>query len=160
MAPSSDIGQTGNESAPLDSGRVQNSADIQNFAEAVRTAASGYVDRRKSDVAQAIADVAASIREATAPLDSRPNVNAFVQAAAEGIDQLAGTLQSRPGAAIVNDFEDVLRRHSTAIALGAVAAGLLAAGYIVSRNRDPRTRREPVLGSTAGIGDPPYDRSA
>jgi hypothetical protein len=45
------------------------------FADAARQATDGFVERRKNDVAQAVADLATSIRQAAAGLERRSNIH-------------------------------------------------------------------------------------
>ena len=50
----------------------------RHFIDSAREQASGYVDRRKDDVARSVTDLADSLREATRSFDDRPNIRAFV----------------------------------------------------------------------------------
>ena len=98
------------------------------FVDSAREQATGYVEQRKGAVAQSVADLAKALREASQPFDDRPNIKAFVDNAAGGLDQLADTIRSRGVAEIYSDVEDILRRRPAA-----VAATTLAAGFLISR---------------------------
>lgn len=98
------------------------------FVDSAREQATGYVDQRKGDVAQSVADLANALREACKSFDDRPNIKTFVDNAAGGLEQLADTIRSRSVTEIYSDVEDILRRRPAA-----VAATTLAAGFLVSR---------------------------
>lgn len=98
------------------------------FVDSARAQASGYVDRRKNDLAQSVAELARVLRDASQPFDDRPNIRALVDSAAGGLDQLADTIRSRGVSEIYEDVEDALRRRPAA-----VAAATLAAGFLLSR---------------------------
>jgi hypothetical protein len=104
----------------------------RNFLDSARDQATGYVDRRKGDVAQSVTDFAASLREATSTFDDRPNIRAVVDSAAEGLDQLAGSIRERSFAEIFNEVEDVVRQRPAAVAAVTVAIGFLTARFIKS----------------------------
>jgi hypothetical protein len=98
------------------------------FVDSAREQATGFLDQRKNDAAQSVADVAHALREACKAFDDRQNIRAFVDSAASGLDQLADTIRSRSYPEIYSDVEDILRRRP-----GAVAATTLAAGFLISR---------------------------
>ncbi len=102
----------------------------RHFLDSAREQATVYVDRRKDDVAQSVADFATSLRESTASFDDRPNIRAVVDSAAEGLDQLAGTIRERSFAEIFNHAEDVVRERPAVVAAVTVAIGFLAARVI------------------------------
>ena len=104
----------------------------RNFLDSARDQATGYVDRRKDDVAQSVTDFAASLREATSTFDDRPNIRAVVDSAAEGLDQLAGSIRERSFAEIFNEVEEVVRQRPAAVAAVTVAIGFLTARFIKS----------------------------
>src|SRR5215207_10724050 len=100
----------------------------RHFLDSARDQATVYVDRRKDDVAQSVADFATSLRESTASFDDRPNIRAFVDSAAEGLDQLADSIRQRSFADIFNQAEDIVRQRP-----GAVAAVTLVIGFAAAR---------------------------
>jgi ElaB/YqjD/DUF883 family membrane-anchored ribosome-binding protein len=112
------------------------------FVDSAREQATGYVDRSKDHMAQSVADLATSLREATRSFDDRPNIRAFVDSAAEGLDQLAGSIRERSFSEIVSDVEEVVRRRPAAVAAVTVAIGFLAARFIKSSAEGIRHEHE------------------
>ncbi|MCB8821665.1 hypothetical protein [Microvirga rosea] len=108
------------------------------FIDAAREQATDYADRRKSDVAQSVADFATSLRESTRSFDSRPNIQAVVDSAAEGLEHLADSIRDRSFADIFNDVENVARQRPATVAAVSVAIGFLAARFIKSTAEDLR----------------------
>jgi len=104
----------------------------RHFLDSAREQATGYVDRRKENVAQSVADFATSLREATSSFDDRPNIRAFVDSAAEGLDQFADSIRERSVEDIFNDVEEVVRHRPAAVAAVTVAIGFLTARFIKS----------------------------
>jgi len=104
----------------------------RHFLDAARDQATVYVDRRKDDMAQSVADFASSLRESTASFEDRPNIRALVDSAAEGLDQLAGSIRQRSFAEIFNEAEGVVRERPAVVAAVSVALGFLAARFIKS----------------------------
>ena len=111
------------------------------FIDSAREQATDYVDRRKSDVAQSVADFATTLRESTRSFDERPNIRAVVDSAAEGLEQLADSIRERSFSDIFNDFEDVIRRRPATVAAVSVAIGFLTARFVKSTAED--LRQEP-----------------
>jgi ElaB/YqjD/DUF883 family membrane-anchored ribosome-binding protein len=110
----------------------------RHFIDSARDQATDYVDRRKDDVAQSVADFATSLRESTHSFDERPNIRAVVDTAAEGLEQLADSIRERTFADFFNEFEDVVRRRPATVAAVSVAVGFLAARFIKSTAEDLR----------------------
>ena len=104
----------------------------RHFLDSAREQATVYVDRRKDAAAQSVADLATSLREATTSFEDRPNIRAFVDSAAEGLDQLAGSIRERSFADIFNQAEDVVRERPAVVAAISVALGFLTARFIKS----------------------------
>jgi ElaB/YqjD/DUF883 family membrane-anchored ribosome-binding protein len=123
----------------------------RHFLDSAREQATVYVDRRKDDVAQSVADFASSLRESTTSFDDRPNIRAFVDSAAEGLDQLAGTIRERSFAEIFNQAEDVVRQRPAAVAAVTVAIGFLAARFIKASSEGLR-QDHVYRGQPAGRG--------
>ncbi len=111
------------------------------FIDSAREQAADYVVRRKDDVAQSVADFATSLRESTHSFDERPNIRAVVDSAADGLEQLAGSIRDRDFSDIFNDFEDVVRRRPATVAAVSVAIGFLAARFLKSTADDLRQDR-------------------
>lgn len=102
------------------------------FLESTRDQATDFVDRRKSDAAQSVADLANSLRESGKSLGERPNIQALIGSAADGLDQFADTIRSRSFNDIFNDVEVVMRRRPAAVAATTLVAGFLLARFIKS----------------------------
>ena len=122
------------------------------FIDSAREQATDYVDRRKDDVAQSVADFATSLREATHSFDERPNIRAVVDTAAEGLEQLADSIRDRTFADFFNDFEDVVRRRPATVAAVTVAVGFLTARFIKSTAEDMRHDRMSANMAQGGQG--------
>jgi len=104
----------------------------RHFLDSAREQATVYVDRRKDSVAESVADLASSLRESTSSFEDRPNIRAFVDSAAEGLDQLAGSIRERSFADIFNGVEDVVRQRPATVAAVSVIVGFVAARFIKS----------------------------
>ncbi|MFE1602809.1 hypothetical protein [Methylobacterium sp. ID0610] len=102
------------------------------LVEAAREQVTGYVDRRKEDAAQSVADFARAIRESGNGLDQQPNVKAFFDSAAEGLDQLSDTIRQRSFEEFYTDVEAMARRRPAAVAIATFVTGFLAARFIKS----------------------------
>jgi hypothetical protein len=111
------------------------------FIDSAREQATDYAGRRKDDIAQSVADFATSLRESTHSFDERPNIRAVVDSAADGLEQLAGSIRDRSFADIFNDFEDVVRRRPATVAAVSVAVGFLTARFLKSTAEDLRQDR-------------------
>jgi hypothetical protein len=108
--------------------------------------ATSYVDERKDQAAQAIADLASSLREACQEFDDRPNIRGFVDSAAGGLEQLADSIRERSFNEIFELGEDLVRRRPGSVAVATMLAGFLAARFIKSsaeniREAEARRRR-------------------
>jgi hypothetical protein len=102
------------------------------FVDTARHQATDYVDRRKNDAAQSVADLAGALREAMRSFEDRPNIRAFADNAADGLDQLAGTIRQRSFAEIFDEMESVMRRRPLAAGAVTFAAGFVLARFIKS----------------------------
>jgi len=110
----------------------------RSFIYAARDQASDYADKRKSDLAQSVADFANSLRESTNSFEDRPNIRAVVDSAAEGLDHLAGSIRERSFGEIFSDVEGMMRQRPTAVAAVSLAVGFLTARFIKSTAADLR----------------------
>ena len=119
----------------------------RHFVDTAREQAVGYVDRRKDDLAQSVADFANTLRESTRSFEDRPNIQAFVDGASEGLEELAETIRGRSFAEIFDEVEHVMRRRPTAVAAVTLTAGFLVARFIKASAQD----RRPSYG-TQGAG--------
>jgi hypothetical protein len=108
------------------------------FVDSAKAQATDYVDRRKSDAAQSVADFARSIRETRRSFEDRPNIAAFFDSAAEGLDRLSGTIRERSFAEMFNDVEVVMRRRPTLVAAAGLTTGFLLARFVKASAQDMR----------------------
>jgi hypothetical protein len=127
----------------------------RHFLDSAREQATTYVDGRKDAVAQSIQDLAHSLRESCRAFEERPNIRAFVDSAAEGLDQLAGSVRARSFADIFNEAEALFRRRPMAMVAVTTLTGLLMARFIKSsadglRDHDQQQRRGDGAGRQHG----------
>ncbi|WP_407519477.1 hypothetical protein [Methylobacterium oryzisoli] len=118
------------------------------LVEAAREQVNGYVGRRKDDAAQSVADFAKALRDSGNGLEHQPNVKAFFDSAAEGLDQLAGSIRERSFEEFYADIEAVARRRPAAVAVATFVTGFLAARFIKSSAHPSHAvpRRDAPLG--------------
>ena len=112
--------------------------------DAARAQAQDYVERRKGDAAQSVNDLAKTLRDSSRTFDDRPNIKAFFDSAAEGLEQLGGSIEARSFTDFYEDAEAFARRAPVAVAVGTFVAGFIAARFIKSSSL-PQDRE----GSTA-----------
>ncbi|MCE4223753.1 hypothetical protein HCU64_08330 [Methylobacterium sp. C25] len=102
------------------------------FAAAARSHALNFAESRKGEAARSVSDIADTLRDNGKAFDDRPNVKAFFDSAAEGLDDLAGSIKSRSFNELYEDAEAFARRSPVAVAVATFAAGLLVARFIKS----------------------------
>ncbi|WP_425352621.1 hypothetical protein [Methylobacterium terrae] len=100
------------------------------LVESAREQVHGYVDRRKGDAAQSVSDLAQALRDSGGKLDQQPNVKAFFDSAAEGLEQLSGSIRERSFEDFYGEVEAVARRRPAAVAVATFLTGFLAARFI------------------------------
>lgn len=129
-APLADIaGELKNSAGEMKSAAVEHGRQIY---ESAKDQATGFVDQRKNDAAQSVADLASSLRETGKSFEERPNIQAFVGSAADGLEQLASGLKERSFTDIYADVEAYARRSPATVGAVAVVAGFLLARFIKS----------------------------
>lgn len=123
-----------------DVGSIADAAVSQgrHFLDAAKDQATDFADKRKADVAQSVADLATSLRESTSSFDERPNIQAVVDSAAEGLEHLADLIRDRSFANIFSDVESIVRRRPITFGVTALALGFVAARVIKSTAEDLR----------------------
>lgn len=129
---------------------VEDTADVamergRGFAAAARTHAVSFAESRKAEAARSVGDLAHSLRDSGKTFDDRPNIKAFFESAAEGLDDLAGSIETRSFADFYADAEDFARRSPVAVAAATFAAGFLLARFVKAsgtRDLDARERDE------------------
>lgn len=114
---------------------VEDIADVavergRGFAAAARVHAMDYAEGRKGDAARSVADLADTLRNSGKTFDDRPNIRAFFASAADGLDDLAGTIERRSFADFYDDAERYARRSPVAVAVATFAAGFLLSRFV------------------------------
>ncbi|MGY2052811.1 hypothetical protein [Methylobacterium sp. JK268] len=102
------------------------------LVEAAREQVNTYVAQRKDDAAQSVDDFAKALRESGKGLEQQPNVKAFFDSAAEGLEQLSGSIRARSFEDFYGELEHVARRRPAAFAVATFVAGFFAARFIRS----------------------------
>jgi hypothetical protein len=100
------------------------------LASAARKQAYAYVDQRKGEAARSVGDIAQSIRDSGRTFEDRPNLRAFFDSAAEGLDGLAGSIERRGLEDFYAEAEAFARRSPVTTAVATFAAGFLLARFI------------------------------
>ncbi|ACL62288.1 hypothetical protein [Methylobacterium nodulans] len=107
------------------------------LVEAAREQVTGYVGRRKEDAAQSVAELAHALRQSGDGLERQPNVKAFFDSAAEGLEHLSDSIRARSFEEFYSDVEAVARRRPAAVAIASFVTGFLAARFIKSSAHPP-----------------------
>lgn len=110
----------------------------RHFLDSARQQATGYVDDRKNEAAQAVVDLANTLRESAGGFGERPNVRALVDTAADGLEQFAGTIRERSFGDILGTIEGAVRRRPAVAAVATMAAGFLASRFIKASSESSR----------------------
>jgi len=123
-------------------GDVEGLADVaaergRGLIDAARLQAQSYVEQRKSDAAQSVHDLAQTIRNSGRDLGDKPNVRAFFDSAADGLEQLGSSIERRSLGDFYSEAESIARRAPVAVAVGTFVAGLIAARFIKSSSLPP-----------------------
>ena len=118
-------------------GDVEGLADVaaergRGLIDAARLQAQDYVERRKTDTAKSVHDLAQTIRNSGRDMGDKPNVRAFFDSAAEGLEQLGSSIERRSLSDFYGEAEAFARRAPVAVAVGTFVAGLIAARFIKS----------------------------
>lgn len=102
------------------------------FVDAAKTHATDYVDRRKADAAQSVHDLAKGLRDSSKSFDEQPNIKAFFDSAAEGLEQLGGSIENRSFSDFYDDAEAFARKAPVAVAVATFVTGFFVARFIKS----------------------------
>lgn len=94
---------------------------------AAREEAYNFAEGRKVAAAEAMHDLARSVRDSSSAFEDRPNLQALFDSAAEGLDGFASSIEDRSFAQLYTDAEDIARRHPAAVAIGAGIVGMVIA---------------------------------
>jgi hypothetical protein len=123
-------------------GDVEGLADVaaergRGLLDAARLQAQTYVEQRKSDAAQSVHELAQTIRNSGRDLGDKPNVRAFFDSAADGLEQLGASIERRSLGDFYSEAEAFARRAPVAVAVGTFVAGLIAARFVKSSSLPP-----------------------
>lgn len=110
------------------------------LAAAVREQAAFYAGKRKADVAALVSDAAEAIRASGTTFDSQPNVKAFFDQAAEGVDDFAAAISKRTLSEIYDEVEDAARRRPLIAGTVAAAAAFALVRFLRKPRPLPRSR--------------------
>lgn len=123
--------------------------------DAARVQAVDYAEKRKEAAAQSVADLAGSVRQSGRSFEQQPNIRAFFENAAEGLDQLSGTIKDRSLDELYREVEGVMRRRPAVVAAATFATGFLVARFIkASAANAARSARPAAYEVQADVYDP------
>lgn len=115
------------------------------FASAVRSVAADYVGKRKGDAVGAISDIADAIRTSGNGFDNNPNIKAFFDQAAEGVNELADGIARRSFADLFDEFEAAARRRPLLAGVAVAAASFTLLRFLRNRRNRPLPRSRAVV---------------
>lgn len=127
--------------------------DSLRFADALREQTQGYVEKRKADTARVVSDVADAIRGGGSGLDAYPQVKAFFDQAALGVDEFAGEISRRSFEELYDEVQAAVRRRPAVAAAAAALAGL-ALFRIINTPKRPTIPRSRAIVPVEGLGTP------
>ena len=110
------------------------------FAQAARGHALGFVEDKKAEAARSVSGIAGSLRDSGRTFDDQPNVKAFFDSAADGLDDLATSIENRSLDDLYAQAEAFARRSPVAVAVGGLAAGFLLARFVKSSGQNAGMR--------------------
>ncbi|GJE73992.1 MULTISPECIES: hypothetical protein [Methylorubrum] len=111
------------------------------LAAAARQQALDYVDQRKGEAARSVGDLAKSVRDSGQTFEDRPNIRAFFDSAADGLDDLAGSIERRGLDDFYAEAEAFARRSPVTTAVATFAAGFLLARFVKASGQTERSDR-------------------
>lgn len=125
-------------------GDVEGIADVavergRGFVDAARSQATSYVEQRKSDAARSVTDLAKSVRDSSRTFDDKPNIRAFFDSAADGLEHLGNSIETRSFSEFYEDAEAFARRAPVAVAVATFVTGFVVARFIKSTSATPLT---------------------
>lgn len=125
-------------------GDVEEIADVavergRGFVDAARAHATSYVEQRKGDAARSVTDLAKSVRDSSRTFDDKPNIRAFFDSAADGLEHLGSSIEQRSFSEFYEDAEAFARRAPVAVAVATFVTGFVVARFIKSTSAAPLT---------------------
>lgn len=121
------------------------SGDALAFADALRDQTRGYVEKRKADTARVVSDVADAIRGGGSGLEAYPQVKAFFDQAALGVDEFAEEIARRSFGELYDEVQAAVRRRPAVAAAAAALAGLALFRVVNTPKRPPVPRSRAVV---------------
>ncbi|SDM54994.1 hypothetical protein SAMN05216360_102409 [Methylobacterium phyllostachyos] len=111
--------------SPASDGPLQAARSPSGLADAVRDQASGYANRRRTEAAGFLSEIAKALRSNGAELDKRARAKPFVQTVADNLDALSKHVARRGLRELFRDAEAVARGNplATALVVGALGYG-------------------------------------
>lgn len=117
----------------------------EGFAANVRGQTQDYVARRKQDVVRVVSDVAGAIRRAGAGFEDAPNVKAFFDNAAEGVEEFSADIGRRTVSELYDELDAAARRRPGLTLAVAGAAGFALYRLLTSSGVRPIPRSRSVV---------------
>jgi len=115
------------------------------FAEDIRMQAVGYAGKRKADASRVFSDVGEAIRASGSGFSDQPNIKAFFDAAAEGIEEFSDGLNRRTFSEIYDEVDAAVRRRPGVTFAAAALAGFALFRYIRASEIRPVPRSRAVV---------------
>ena len=106
--------------------------------DSAREQATGYVDQRKDQLAQSVADLANTLRESGGGFD-QPSIRAIVESAAGGLEQVAENIRARSFGDMVDNVETMVRRRPAVAAVATMTVGFLLARFVKASSEAARS---------------------
>ncbi|MCJ2074308.1 hypothetical protein MKK68_01350 [Methylobacterium sp. E-016] len=130
--------------SPAADGPMQAARSPAGLADAVRDQASGYADRRRTEAASFLSELARALRSGSDELDGQARAKPFVHTVADNLDALSDHVARRGLRELLRDAEAVARGNPLATALVAGALGYGTFHLLRSGNGDAlKSRGEP-----------------
>jgi hypothetical protein len=127
------------QGAPHDTARMarEQAGAVWNDA---RDIARSKLSEQQHEAASGLGDFAGALRNAAREVEGRqqPTVARLAQCAADGLEQLSGTLRSKDLNSMVREAETFARSQPVAFFGAAVAAGFLAVRFLKSSEDQPQ----------------------
>ncbi|MGH1571306.1 hypothetical protein ACRAWG_12185 [Methylobacterium sp. P31] len=121
------------------------SGEDQSFADTLRAQTQSYVERRKADAARVVSDVGVAIRDTGNNFDGLPQVKAFFDQAALGVDELAGDISHRSFGEMYDEVHAAVRRRPALATAAAVLAGFALFRILSASSVRPIPRSHAVV---------------
>lgn len=106
--------------------------EARRLGEHAKAYGAAFAEGQKRGVAEAIADVAASLRETAETLTGRPNLQSILEQASDNLDSLAETVGSMSFADLYEEAEAFSRARPVLVGACALFAGFAMARFIKS----------------------------